>query len=189
LKLLLFAMLACTFPAAWAQTAEGPSEEAVEGNKDMPWMLANTAIFAIALGWFLAKYAPRFFNARSGDIQKAINDATGLKMDADLRYSEIDRKMATLADEVRKMREEGSREIEQVHAKMQRETQEQIDRIRKNASTEMEALRLEAARRVRRHTAQLALSLAERRIRDRFSGGEPHDLMRDFVRLVEQSKN
>ncbi len=80
------------------------------------WKIINTALFVIGLGWFLWKYGPAFFNARSADIQKAIKDATGLKLEADFRYSEIDRKMATLADEVRRMREQASRELEREHA-------------------------------------------------------------------------
>ena len=75
------------------------------------WKLINSAIFAVLLGWFLWKYAPRFFNARSADIQRAIKEATGLKLDADYRYSEIDRKMALLGEEVQKMREHARMEV------------------------------------------------------------------------------
>src|SRR5947209_1006757 len=69
-----------------------------------PWRIANTLLFAAVFGWFLYRTAPKFFNARSADIQKAIKDATGLKIEADFRYSEVDRKMATLAEEVKRMR-------------------------------------------------------------------------------------
>src|SRR5579884_430265 len=55
------------------------------------WKVINTAIFAVLLGWYIAKKAPRFFQARSSDIQRAIQEATGLKLEADYRHSEIDR--------------------------------------------------------------------------------------------------
>jgi F-type H+-transporting ATPase subunit b len=139
--------------------------------------------------WFLAKYAPRFFNARSADIQKAIKDATGLKIEADFRYSEIDRKMATLSDEVLRLRAQGDVEMQREHGRILQQTEQEIQRIRQNAANEIEALRQEAADQVQLHTAQIALGLAEKRLQDRFAQGEPSSLMDDFIRLVERGKN
>jgi F-type H+-transporting ATPase subunit b len=153
------------------------------------WKIVNFAIFAIGLGYALVKFAPRFFNARSADIQKAIREATGLKMNADLRYSEIDRKMANLAGEVDKLRAEANAEMEREHERLLREAAEEAERIRKNTAAEIDAWRAEGANQVRRHTAQLAFALAERRLRDRFSAGEPAEMLHDFANLVERGKN
>ena len=153
------------------------------------WKIINTAIFAALLGWFVWKYAPRFFNARSADIQKAIKDATGLKLDADYRYSEVDRKMASLAEEVKKMKEQARIEWDREHERLQHEADSDIDHIHHNVANEIEALRLEGAQKLRRHTAQLALQMAEQRLRDRFAGGEPDNLLQNFIHLVERGKN
>lgn len=151
--------------------------------------IANFLIFAGGLGYALARYAPRFFNARSSDIQKAIQDATGLKLEADYRYSEIDRKMASLAEEVRRMREQARRELEREHQRFRAESQAEIDHIHRNVLNEVEALRKQGINQVRRHTAQLALDIAERRLAERFRGAEPEETIHDFVNLVERSKN
>ena len=153
------------------------------------WKIINTAIFVAGLAWFLAKYSPRFFNARSADIQKAIKDATGLKIEADFRYSEIDKKMASLPQEVERLKAEGRAEMDREHDRIRRETEAEVERIRANADNEIDALRKDATGRVQLHTAQLALGLAERRLQDRFSQGEPGDLIDDFIRLVERGKN
>ncbi len=153
------------------------------------WKIINTAIFVVALGWFLWKYAPAFFNARSADIQKAIQDATGLKLEADFRYSEIDRKMATLGDEVRKMREQAGRELAREHERFRHDAQMEIEHIHHNVAAEIEAFREEGIHRVRQHTAELAMQLAERELEERFRSGEPEDLLHDFIHLVEQGKN
>jgi F0F1-type ATP synthase membrane subunit b/b' len=153
------------------------------------WKLANTLIFAIGLGYLIAKYAPAFFNARSSEIQKAIHDATGLKIEAEFRSSEIDRKMAGLAEEVKKLRQQYAGEMEREHERFRHETDAELERIRDNVAAESEALRLEGVRRVRQHTAQLALELAERRLQDR-AALEPQDnLVQDFVHLVERGRN
>jgi len=153
------------------------------------WKIINTAIFAIGLGYLIWKHAPAFFNARSADIQKAIQDAMGLKIDAEFRYSEIDRKMATLAEQVKKLREQSATEMEREHERLRRETETDIDQIRSHVTAEIEILRKEGSRHIRRHTAQLALNLAERQLRNRFASGEPDDLLQDFVHLVERGKN
>lgn len=153
------------------------------------WKILNTAIFLIGLGWLLWKYAPAFFNARSADIQKAIKDATGLKIEADFRYSEIDRKLATLADEIRKMREEAGRELEREHERFRHESQAEIEHIHHNVAAEIEAFRQEGVNQVRQRTAQLSMQLAERQLQERFQSGEPEDLLYDFIHLIEQGKN
>ncbi len=153
------------------------------------WKIINFSIFVAVIGYVVMKYAPRFFNARSADIQKAIKDATGLKLEADYRYSEIDRKMATLADEVRRLREQAKRDFAREHERFRHEAQLEIDHIHRNVANEIDAFTREAASQVRRHTAQLALGLAERRLQDRFKNGEPEELIHDFVNLVEGGRN
>lgn len=153
------------------------------------WKVINFVLFAAGLGWALWKYAPGFFQARSADIQKAIKDATGLKIDADFRYSEIDKKMANLAAEKKRLEEEGELEMQREHERMLRETQTEIEHIRRNVAAEQDALRSEGAQQIRQHTARLALDLAERRLRERFTGGEPEDMVQDFIHLVDRGKN
>jgi F0F1-type ATP synthase membrane subunit b/b' len=153
------------------------------------WKIANTLIFAAGLGYLIARYAPAFFNARSSEIQKAIQDATGLKIEAEFRSSEIDRKMAGLAEEVKKLRQQYADELQREHERFRHETEAEIEHIHHNVGAEIEALRLEGTHRVRQHTAQLALELAEHRLEDRAAPDAQDDLVHDFVQLVERGRN
>ena len=173
-------------PAVYSQQVQSEEQQASASGEARKWKVINFAIFVVALGYLLYRTAPKFFNARSADIQKAIKDATGLKMQADLRYSEIDRRMATLADEVRRMRAESAAEMEREHRRLQRETELELARIQQNVAAEIEAFRYQGTRQVRQRIGEAALSRAEQRLRDRLSGGEPDDLLRDFVNLVER---
>lgn len=186
--LFLFALLLLSLGAPHAFAQETP-EETVILDAVTRWKIINTALFLIAFGYLIAKFAPRFFNARSADIQKAIQDATGLRIEAEFRYSEIDRKMATLPDEIKRMREQSAAEMERAHQRFRHETELEIAHIRRNSQAEVEALRKEGADQVRRHTAQLALLSAERRLRDRFTSEDPAPLIGDFIRLVERGRN
>ena len=155
------------------------------------YKIINTAIFAAGLGYLIYKYAPRFFNARSADIQKAIKDATGLKIEAEFRSSEIDRKMATLADEVKSMREQSNAAMEREHDRLRRDTQDERRRIAEHVEAELQALRAESEHRIRRNTANLALQRAEEQLRSQVGAGSSseQDLLQDFVRLVESGRN
>jgi F0F1-type ATP synthase membrane subunit b/b' len=155
------------------------------------YKIINTAIFAAGLGYLIYKYAPQFFNARSADIQKAIKDATGLKIEAEFRSSEIDRKMATLADEVKSMREQSNAAMEREHDRLRRDTQDERRRIAEHVEAELQALREESEHRIRRSTANLALTRAEEQLRSQVGAGSSseQDLLQDFVRLVESGRN
>jgi F-type H+-transporting ATPase subunit b len=157
--------------------------------EDFIWKILNFAIFAGGIGYLIVKFAPSFFNARSADIQKAIKDATGLKMDADLRYSEIDRKMANLSGEVGKLRAESQAEMQREHERLRAQTREEIAYIQKSALSQIDALRGEGAVTLRLHATQQALAAAEARLRERFASADQKDLFSDFVRLVERGKN
>jgi F-type H+-transporting ATPase subunit b len=156
---------------------------------DFKWHLVNTALFALGLGYFIWKSAPGFFNARSADIQRAIEEATGLKMQADLRYSEIDRKMATLPDEVKKMRDEARAALDREHERLRRETAHDLEHVRSSVAAEVEALQQEGIKSVRSYTLKSALELAEHRLRERAVGTAPEQTVQDFVSLVERSKH
>ena len=168
---------------------EGPQAEAPHGDPNLIWKIVNFAIFAGGMGYLIVKFAPAFFNARSADIQKAIQEATGLKMDADLRYSEIDRKMANLSGEVAKLRAESQAEMEREHARVRAQTKEEIAYIDRSTGAEIEALRADAAVQLRIYATQQALAHAEGRLRERFASSDQKDLVDDFVRLVERGTN
>ena len=148
--------------------------------------LLNTGIFAAALGYALWKLGPKFFNARSEDIQKAIKDATGLKMEADFRSSEIDRKMATLPDAVNKMRAQARQEMEREHQRRQAETAEELKRIDHTVAADIDGMRAEGQAQIRRRATHAALWLAEKRLREGLAGQTDDAHLGDFIHLVEQ---
>jgi F-type H+-transporting ATPase subunit b len=155
----------------------------------MAWNITNFAIFAALFGWVLVKLGPRFFNARSADIQKAIQDATGLKIEADFRYSEIDKRMANLPGEVDRLKAEARSNMQRVHERLLAETREAEARIRTSTAAEIEALRGEGIHEVRLAAANQAFRLAEQRLRERFAASDSDDMLHDFAELVERGKS
>jgi F-type H+-transporting ATPase subunit b len=188
LSALLFVGLS-TAPRALAQETPSQREADIDQEGDlMKWKLINTGIFALLLGYGVMTLAPKFFQARSLDIQKAIKDATGLKIEADFRYSEIDKKMSNLSGEVARMKAEAAAEMEREHDRLKRETAQEVEHLDRNADFEIDSLRAEGALQVKRHTAQLALALAERRLQSHFAQNDGQNNVREFVSLVGAGK-
>jgi len=172
-----------------AQTAAS-AEDAREEQSEFRLNLFNSILFAAAFGFLVWKAVPAFFNARSADIQKAIREATGLKIEADFRYSEIDRKMATLGDEVKRMRAEAEIEMGREHERILHDTELETARIQSHVESESEVLRNEGAQKIRRRTAQLAFAQAEQRLRDRIGSlSGSGEFVNDFIHLMEKGKN
>ena len=176
------------FAGAGLLNAQEPARPEPTG-RNFIWEIANFAIFAGGIGYLLVKFGPAFFNARSADIQQAIQEATGLKLNADLRYSEIDRKMANLAGEVGKLRAEAQQEMEREHQRMMAQTKEEIAYIQRSTGAEIDALRAEGADKLRAHATHEALARAEAHLRERFAKSDQHDQLDEFINLVERGKN
>lgn len=176
---LLFVAAAMHLGAQPVQTHETSQLDAVT-----VWKVVNTIIFFGFLGYLIYKYAPAFFGARSLAIQKAIEDATGLKIEAEFRYSEIDKKMATLPDEIRRLRRKDAAERERDHRRFQRETEGSIAHLQRNAEAEIDSYWQQGMRRVKQRAAELALEYAERKITERLGPEASEESVRDVLHLV-----
>lgn len=168
-------------PAYSAQIAQSERIEETETEKLAGWKWVNFALLVAGLGYIFVKKAPAFFNARTEEIQKAIKDATGLKMDADFRSSEIDKRMATLAEEVQKLRAAAQSDMEQEGQRIEAETHASLQRIHQHTLREIESLQQQAALSVREHAVRLATELAVTELRERPGQIDQNELIRVFT--------
>lgn len=171
----------CGLTPAKAQSAQEYS--AIDKVTPLKW--ANSLIFYAGLAYLIYRYGPPFFNARSADIQKAIEEATGLKIQGEFRHSEADRKMAMLPAEIKKMQQQHDEALAREHERVQQDTESEIQRMHANVTAEIAALRNEGTRRIRQRTAVSAVDLAERRLQERLASDDGNYLP-DFLRAIER---
>jgi F0F1-type ATP synthase membrane subunit b/b' len=105
-------------------------------------------------------------------------------MDADFRSAEIDRKMATLSGEITRLREEASREMQAEQQRLAKETEQSLARIGLHVEQELAALAHNTRLELRRHTAELAVSMAASRLRDQLSPADHEALVSRFAGQV-----
>lgn len=191
-RFLLLVILAFA-PLMMAQeaTEHGKSEAAQPEEVSSTWKWANFIILAIGLGYLMGKSLPGMFHSRNQEIQKGIAEAQKLKYEAEKRVAEMDARMNALGAEIERFRAQAATEMQQEGERIRQETAAQIQRIEAQVEQEIESATKAARRNLKDYAANLALELAEQRVRTRLDGNAENNLVDGFIRDLEHqgSKN
>jgi F-type H+-transporting ATPase subunit b len=155
--------------------------EAESGDPMLGWKWANFAILAIGLGYLISKNAPAYFAQRSTEIRQGIAEATQTKQDAEARAAAIDRRLAALESEIAKLRSEAHEEISAEGGRISRETMHRLQRIQAQSAQEVTMMSRAAQDDLRKYAAQLALDLAQQRIRSHMTKDAEDGLVDAFL--------
>jgi F-type H+-transporting ATPase subunit b len=139
----------------------------------------------------MAKGLPPLFRSRTKEIQHGISEAQQMKLDAEKRSAEMDARLNSLGADIEKFRAQSAAEMQQEGDRISRETAAQIKKIEQQAAVELESVGKTARRQLKEYAAELALGMAEERLRARIDGATESALVDDFVQDLERqgSKN
>jgi F-type H+-transporting ATPase subunit b len=195
--LILVAMSAAFAPAMRAQepgranetALEHASEPAAEGEhgKLELWKWANFVVLAAGLGYLVVKNAGPFFSARSQQIRKDMVEAQQARKEAEARAADVDRRLANLEADIAALRAESQQEAQSETQRLARHTAAEIAKIQAHAEQEIVSAGKAARHELKRYSAELAVELAEQRIRSRMTPETQEALVRGFVRDLEPS--
>ena len=186
-RLLLIPIFAMAILVA-QEPAEKSAGEATEHSTEVSpiWKWANFAILAVGIGYGMAKGLPPLFRSRTKEIQQGIAEAQQMKQDAEKRSAEMDARLNSLGADIEKFRTQSAAEMQQEGDRIGRETAAQIKKIEQQAAVEIESVGKTARRQLKEYAAELALGLAEERLRLRIDGAAESALVDDFVRDLER---
>ena len=131
------------------------------------WMffIINFAVVALAIAAMVKAKLPSWFRIRTETIQSSIEEARRTSAEARARLSDIEARLARIDGEISEMRAaaeaEGRREEERIRAA----AEEDKVKIISAAEQEIVAISRVAQRELKAYAAELAVQLAERRIR------------------------
>ena len=186
LSLGLFLMLACAvFAGAQEQEKAGAAEKTEPG---IAWKWANFVILAVGLGYLVNKNLPPFFRSRTAEIQQGITEAQQIKRDAEARAAQVDARIQKLGEEIEQFREQSREEMRQEGERIQQETVKQLSHLEHLAQQEIEAATKAARRELKSYAAQLALDLAEQRVRARLNAGTETALVDGFIQDLQRQE-
>ena len=150
------------------------------------WKWANFVILAVGIGYVIAKQLPPRFASRKTEIQQGIVEAQKMKQDAERRAAEMDARLAALGADIEKFRVQSGAEMRQEGERIAQETAAQIKRIEAQAAVEIDTAGKTARRQLKEYAAELALGLAEERLRARMDSATESTLVTNFVHDLER---
>lgn len=150
-------------------------------------VLVNFGIVAGLIVFAMKKKLPGFFRDRTQSIQRRIEDARKTGEEARRRLAEVEGRLSRLDSEIGNMRREAEENARAEEKRMLAEAEEEHRRILASAEQEIAAAAGNARRELKAYAAELAVELAEKKIR------VPKDtdqvLVRDFTTQLGKDGN
>jgi len=175
---------AAAVPSAFAQEAEKATEKpesfAEKHELELKWV--NFLMLAGVLGYLIGKHAGPFFAARSSSIRKDLEESEQKRQEADARAAAVDARLANLEQEIAALRGESQAEAKAENDLMAQHTAGELAKIQSHAEQEIASAGKAARMELKRYSAQLAVELAERKIRARMTPDTQDALVRGYVR-------
>jgi F-type H+-transporting ATPase subunit b len=113
----------------------------------------------------MRKMLPGYFNGRTATIQKGIEEARKMSEDARRRLAEVEGRLSRLDTEIAGMRKEAEENAKAEEQRLLAAGEEERRRIVASAEQEIEMAANAARRELKAYVAELAVQLAEKKIR------------------------
>jgi F-type H+-transporting ATPase subunit b len=150
------------------------------------WKWANFAVLAAGLAYLIGKNAGPFFASRSRQIRKDMLEAADARKDAEARAAEVDRRLSNLEAEIATLRADAQREAESERQRLSAASVAEVEKIRVHAEQEIASAGKAARSELKRYSAELAIGLAEQKIRARMTPDSQDALVSGFVRDLDR---
>ena len=179
--------LAFTGRPALAQEHEGgPKKEESFGDKhELALKWANFLVLAGLLGYFIGKNAGPFFAARSAGIRQDMDESLRQREQAEAKAADVDRRLANLEKDIAALRGQSETEAQAEAERMAQQTAAEIVKIQANAEREIASAGKAARMALKRYSAELAMGLAEQKVRARMTPVTEDALVQGFVRNLK----
>jgi F-type H+-transporting ATPase subunit b len=125
----------------------------------------NFGVIFVAMAWLLRKNLPVYFRGRTSTIQKGIEEARQASEEARQRLSDVEGRLSRLDSEIAGMKREADENGKAEEQRIQAAGEEERRRIVASAEQEIEMTANAARRELKSYVSELAIELAEKKIR------------------------
>jgi len=156
-------------------------EKSEAGSLDI-WKWINFLVLVGGLGYLIRKNAGPFFASRSADIRKDMDESLRKRREAEAVVAEVDRRLASLEAQITALRAESAHELATATERISQQSAEQLEKIRAHAGQEIASAGKQARFELKRYSAELAMGLAEQKVRARMTPATQDMLTDSFLR-------
>ncbi len=150
------------------------------------WAWANFFILAGCLGYLIKKHGGPWFVSQSVSIRRGIAEAEEIRAKAEAQSADVDRRLAGLQSEIEALRAAAHREQAAEAERVREQTVADLARLREHAASEVVAAGKAARLELKRYAAQLAIDLAEQKIRRKMTPEVETSLVESFTRDLQR---
>lgn len=125
----------------------------------------NALILFGGLAFLLAKTVRSFLDTRSAGIERSIREAAESRADAERRLEDVRARLGRIDEELGRIRKDGEEETALSISRIQERTRQEAERLKLLTRQEIELGIRAGLRELREYAADLAIGLAEERIR------------------------
>jgi F-type H+-transporting ATPase subunit b len=125
----------------------------------------NFAVIFFAIAGLMRKMLPGYFKGRTSTIQKGIEEARKMSEDARRRLAEVEGRLSRLDADIAAMQREADENAKAEEQRLLAAGEEERKRIVTSAEQEIEMAANTARRELKAYVAELAVQLAEKKIR------------------------
>jgi F-type H+-transporting ATPase subunit b len=125
----------------------------------------NFAVIFFAIAGLMRKMLPGYFRGRTSTIQKGIEEARKMSEDARRRLAEVEGRLSRLDADIAAMQREADENAKAEEQRLLAAGEEERKRIVTSAEQEIEMAANTARRELKAYVAELAVQLAEKKIR------------------------
>lgn len=173
------------------KTSEG--EKTAEHHGGSPWDVAfkwvNFLVLFGGLGWMLRAPMMNFLESRRQEIAEGLAKAAEARADADRKLAEVETRLTGLDQEIRQLKEQALQQAEEERLHILEMARQEAKKILEMASVEIDGMRKAARQELKAHVAELAVRLAEERLKSSIGPVEHKKIVERFVEDLGVVKN
>ena len=178
-----------------AQPAHPPEPEhkagaAEEDHGILPTVarLFNFAVLVGALVYFLRAPIAAYLSSRSSQIRQELVTASEMRSAAAAQLAEIEKKMSALPAELDQLRRQGAEDVKAEQARISQAAVQERDRLLEQTRREIDTRLRVAKRELTEHAAQLAVQVAEQRIKRTITPDDQIRLVQRYASQLEEAR-
>lgn len=157
----------------------------MSGMSDLIAPAVNFAILAGGIFYFVKQPTVQFVKERHLTFKKDLEEVQGQLKDAQAKYTEYDRKLSALDQEVKELYQDLQKEMETTKITLITNARKAAEGIVTDARATSESLVEEFKQQLRNDVSKQVLARAETHLRSRLTGDERARIVKDFSKQVE----
>ncbi len=181
----LFLILVSVAIASSVYAVEGAGGEHGGGVMEWVWKVVNFAILVFILVKFLGKPMKEYFRKRTEAIDKSLKEATEAKELAQKALQEVQEKLRLKDQEIEKIVSSAKASGEAEKERLIEEGRQMSEKIKEQAKTNIEFELQNAKAALRAEAAELALKIAEKRLKEELTEEKQKKLIEDSIKRFE----